>query len=343
MIANSFWREKRVLVTGASGLVGSWLVKELIDCGAIVSILARDMSPQAELMQSGAYECTDVVRGCLESYADIERAITESECAVIMHLGAQAIVQVAKRSPLPTFESNIRGTYNLLEAARVHADFVKAVIVASSDKAYGASEILPYIEGMPLAGREPYEVSKSCADLISQSYFHSYKMPVAVARCGNIYGGGDLNFNRLVPGTIKSLLQGEKPIIRSDGTFVRDYIYVKDVVCGYLMLAQKIYEGKSLGDAFNFSPQCAVSVLELVSILQKLLGAEHLMPIIQNSAAGEIHSQILDSTKARQCLDWQPLFSLEKGLAETIDWYKKVLSNSLSSVGKLAAMEQAVR
>ena len=200
---NSFWKDRKVLATGATGLVGSWLVKELNSLGAETTALIRDLSPQTELIRSGDYKSIHIVQGCLESYADIERAITESECSVIIHLGAQAIVSIGKRSPLLTFESNIRGTYNLLEAARIHKDFVKATIVASSDKAYGSSEILPYLEDMPLAGTEPYEVSKSCADLICQSYFKSYGLPVAIARCGNIYGGGDLNLNRIIPGTIK--------------------------------------------------------------------------------------------------------------------------------------------
>ncbi len=320
---NSFWREKRVLVTGATGLVGSWLVKELINLGAEVTVLVRDLSPQTELIRSNDYKHTHVVQGCLESYADIERAISESECSVIMHLGAQAIVGIAKRSPLLTFESNIRGTYNLLEASRVHKDFIKATIVASSDKAYGTSNLLPYLEDMPLAGTEPYEVSKSCTDLLCQSYFKSYGLPVAVARCGNIYGGGDLNFNRIIPGTIKSFLLDHSPAVRSDGTYIRDYIYVKDTVQAYLVLAQAVYDGKFYGEAFNFSPERAVTVLEIISILQKQMNCMHLKPVIENNATGEIHSQYLDSTKAQQNLGWQPAFSLEEGLMETISWYRQ--------------------
>ncbi len=322
---NSFWQERKVLVTGATGLVGSWLVKELISLGAEITVLIRDLSPQTELIRSGDYQHAHVVQGCLESYADIERAISESECSVVMHLGAQALVSIGKRSPLLTFESNIRGTYNLLEACRVHKSFVKATIIASSDKAYGMSKKLPYLEEMPLAGTEPYEVSKSCTDLISQSYSKSYGLPVAIARCGNIYGGGDLNFNRIIPGTIKSYFLGKAPVIRSDGTYIRDYIYVKDTVSAYLMLAEAVCGGKFHGEAFNFSPERAVSVIELVTILQKQMNCLSLKPIIENNAVGEIHSQYLDSAKASKKLNWQPAFRLEDGLLETIDWYRKFL------------------
>jgi CDP-glucose 4,6-dehydratase len=323
---NSFWCEQKVFVTGATGLLGSWLVKELIASGAEITILARDLSPKSELMQSGDYKHTNIIQGCLESYWDIERTISESECSIVIHLGAQALVSVGKRSPLLTFESNIRGTYNLLEAARAHSSFIKSIVVASSDKAYGATNDLPYLEDMKLAGSEPYEVSKSCTDLISQSYFKSYGLPVAIARCGNIYGGGDLNFNRIIPGTIKSFIQGKPPIIRSDGTFIRDYIYVKDTVNAYLTLAQAAYEKQFWGEAFNFSPERAVTVLELVAVLQEQMKSTHLKPIIENNATGEIHSQYLDSSKAHKDLGWKPIYSLEKGLMETITWYRNFFS-----------------
>jgi CDP-glucose 4,6-dehydratase len=325
---NSFWIEQKVLVTGATGLLGSWLVKELNNAGSEVSILVRDLSPQSALVQSGDYKRTHIIEGCLESYADVERAVSESESNIVIHLGAQTIVNIAKRSPLNTFESNIRGTYNLLEATRIHSNFVKAIVIASSDKAYGQSNQLPYREDMPLSGSEPYEVSKSCTDLISQSYFKSYNLPVAIARCGNIYGGGDLNFNRIIPGTIKSLLNGKSPIIRSDGTYVRDYIYVKDAVSAYLKLAQAVYEGHFHGEAFNFSPERAVTVLEIVATLQKKMNCPELKPVVENSAAGEIHSQYLDSSKARQKLSWQPTYALEHGLTETIAWYRHYFSSS---------------
>lgn len=317
-----------MLVTGATGLVGSWLTKELIANKAKVSILTRDLSPQSELVASGAYKQTQIIRGGLESYETIERAVSQSECEAIIHLAAQAIVSTAKRSPLLTFESNIRGTYHLLEAARVHKQYVKVVVFASSDKAYGASDKLPYFENMPLAGEQPYEVSKSCSDLICQSYFKSYGLPVAIARCGNIYGGGDLNFSRIIPGTIRALLLEQSPVIRSDGTFVRDYIYVKDTVQAYLTLAKAVYEGQSLGEAFNFSPELPVSVIELVSLIQDKMKAKHLKPIIENAARGEIHDQYLDSSKANKKLRWRTDYSLADGLNETIDWYRNFFAHT---------------
>lgn len=323
---NSFWQGKKVLVTGATGLVGSWLTKELLANKAKVTILTRDLSPQSELVISEAYKQTQIIRGGLESYETIERAVSQSECDTIIHLAAQAIVSTAKRSPLLTFESNIRGTYHILEAARVHRQYVKAVVFASSDKAYGSSDKLPYFEHMPLAGQQPYEVSKSCSDLICQSYFKSYDLPVAIARCGNIYGGGDLNFSRIIPGTIRALLLGERPLIRSDGTFVRDYIYVKDTAQAYLTLAKAVYDGQALGEAFNFSPEVPVSVIELVSLIQERMNAKHLKPIIENTARGEIHDQYLDSDKARKKLKWQTKYSLTEGLNETIDWYRDFLT-----------------
>jgi len=323
---NSFWQGKKVLVTGATGLVGSWLTKELLANGAKVTALTRDLSPHSEFVLTGLYKQTHIVRGGLESYETVERAISQSESSIIIHLAAQAIVSMAKRSPLLTFESNIRGTYHVLEAARIHADCVKAVVFASSDKAYGSAPTLPYREDMPLSGEQPYEVSKSCADLICQSYFKSYCLPVAVARCGNIYGGGDLNFSRIIPGTIRSLLLGQRPAIRSDGTFIRDYIYVKDAVKAYLALAESVYLGRCAGEAFNFSPEQPVSVVELVSLIQETMSNKHLKPIIENVAAGEIHSQYLDSGKAHKQLKWQSAFSLEEGLKETVAWYEEFLN-----------------
>ena len=221
------WTGRRVFVTGATGIVGSWLVKRLLELGAYVVALVRDWDPQTELVRSGDILRTNVVNGRLEDYDTLERAINEHEIDTVFHLGAQPIVTTALRNPLPTFEANIRGSYNLLEACRVHRSLVKRVVVASSDKAYGDAPSLPYTEDMPANGRHPYDVSKSCTDLLALSYAHTYDLPVTVARCGNIYGGGDLNWSRIVPGTIRSLWHGERPIIRSNGLFTRDYIYVR--------------------------------------------------------------------------------------------------------------------
>jgi CDP-glucose 4,6-dehydratase len=264
-----------------------------------------------------------VVNGRLEDFRTLERALLAYECDTVIHLGAQAIVSVASRSPLPTFETNIRGTWNLLEACRLHSDSVKRVVVASSDKAYGEQERLPYTEEMPLQGRHPYEVSKSCADLIAQSYHRTYGLPVAVARCGNVYGGGDLNWTRIVPGTIRSLYRGERPLIRSDGQYIRDYIYVKDVSRAYLSLAEQMDFPQIRGESFNFSTESRVTVLEMVDKIRQLMNCGHIEPIVLNEARGEIRNQYLSSGKAFRLLGWTPVHSLDEGLQETIDWYVK--------------------
>jgi CDP-glucose 4,6-dehydratase len=328
--SGGFWRERRVLVTGATGLVGSWLVKDLVDRGAIVVALVMDADPYSELYRSGYIQRVHVINGRLEDFGTVGRAVVAHECDTLIHLGAQAIVSVARRSPLATFEANVRGTWNVLEASRLHADLVQRVVVASSDKAYGEHPELPYTEEMPLQGRQPYEVSKSCADLIAQSYFHTYGLPVAVARCGNIYGGGDLNWTRVVPGTIRSLYRGESPLIRSDGRYIRDYIYVKDVCRAYLSLAEHMPSPEVCGQSFNFSPESQVMVLEIVDKIRQLMKCEHIQPTVLNQAKGEIRNQYLSSAKARQVLDWRPSCSLERGLAETIDWYARFFAEGLS-------------
>jgi CDP-glucose 4,6-dehydratase len=317
-----FWRDKRVLVTGATGIVGSWLIKELLDRRAFVVALVLDADPQSELFRSGDIHRVAVVNGRLEDLSDIERAINVYETETVIHLGAQTIVPVAHRNPLATFETNIRGTYHLLEACRRQNGQVKHVVVASSDKAYGEQAQLPYTEDMPLHGRHPYEVSKSCVEHLALAYHQSYGLPVAISRCGNVYGGGDLNWSRIVPGTIRSLLRGERPVLRSDGTFLRDYLYVKDAVRGYLRLAEAVNDPQIHGEVFNFGPGSPVSVLDLVSRIQKLLGREDLGPRILNSAAGEIRNQYLSSEKARCRLSWNCEYDLDAGLSETIDWYR---------------------
>lgn len=317
-----FWKDRRVLLTGATGLVGGWLAKELQQSGAHVIALIRDWDPQSEFIRSGDYQNASIVNGELETYRDVERAIVQHDATVVIHLAAQAIVHVAQRAPLQTFESNIRGTYNLLDACRVHASQIEAVVVASSDKAYGHSPVLPYTETMPLKGMQPYEVSKTCTDLLAQSYAVSYGLPLAIGRCGNIYGGGDLNWSRIIPDTIRSFLNNRPIQLRSDGTFIRDYIYVKDVSSAYMQMAEALANGRAAGEAFNFSPEKAVSVVDLVRAIQKTMKCEHLEPIILNTASGEIHSQYLDASKAKQMLGWTPQYSLEEGLRETIAWYK---------------------
>lgn len=319
------WSEHKVFVTGATGIVGSWLVKRLLERGAQVVTLVRDWDPQTELVRSGDILRTNVVNGRLEDYDTLERAINEHEVDTVFHLGAQPIVATALRNPLPTFEANVRGSYNLLEACRVHRSLVKRVVVASSDKAYGDGPSLPYTEDMPAAGRHPYDVSKSCTDLIALSYAHTYDLPVTVARCGNIYGGGDLNWSRIVPGTIRSLWNGERPVIRSNGLFTRDYIFVDDVVDGYIALAEQSEREGVRGEAFNFSPESQVSVLEITSAIQHVMKRPDLEPVILDQVQSEIKDQYLDSSKARQRLGWKAAYSLDRGLEATTAWYRTFL------------------
>jgi CDP-glucose 4,6-dehydratase len=316
------WQDRKVLVTGATGIIGSWLVKQLLAERADVVALVQDADPQSELYRSGAVEKIAVANGSLEDFWSLERVIGQREVDTVFHLGAQTIVGTAHRFPLPTFEANIRGTYHLLEACRVHAQFVKRVVIASSDKAYGEHAGQPYTEAMELRGRHPYDVSKSCADLIGQAYYHSYGLPVAIARCGNVYGGGDLNWSRIVPGTIRSLCRGQRPVVRSDGTYVRDYVYVKDVARAYVTLAEGLEDDRVRGAAFNFSDERPMTVLEMVGAIRRLMGAERLEPDIRNVAEGEIRTQGLSASKAREILSWKPIFDLDAGLRETIDWYR---------------------
>ncbi len=323
----AFWRDRPTLVTGATGLVGGWVVRRLREAGANVVCLIRDWVPDCELVRSRFIEQTTVVRGDLCDGALCERTLGEYEIDTVIHLAAQTIVGIANRNPVSTFETNIQGTWALLEACR-RSPKVKQIVVASSDKAYGSQEQLPYDEKMPLQGRHPYDVSKSCADLLAQCYAHTFGLNVSVTRCGNFYGGGDLNWNRIVPGTIRSILRSERPIVRSDGHFVRDYFYVEDGAAAYLMLAEKIAgDPKLKGEAFNFSNESQVSVLELVDKILKLMESK-LAPDVRNEASNEIRHQYLSAAKARRLLAWKPLFTLEQGLQATIAWYREYLRDA---------------
>lgn len=316
------WNGRKVLVTGATGLVGSWLCRRLLAEGAAVVALVRDWDPQSEFIRSGDILRCTVVSGRLEDYATLARALVENEVDTAFHLGAQAIVGTALASPLATFESNIRGSYNLLEACRIHR---ARVVVASSDKAYGESVVLPYTEDMPANGRHPYDVSKSCTDLLAQTYARTYGLDVAVARCGNIYGGADLNWSRIVPGTIRSALEGRGPILRSDGTYVRDYLYVEDVVDAYMVLAEHVGREGVRGEAFNFSPERPLTVLEITRAVLEAVGRPDLEPSILDSARAEIRDQYLDSRKALERLGWKAKYGLKEGLAATVAWYRAFL------------------
>jgi CDP-glucose 4,6-dehydratase len=318
-----FWEQRNVFVTGATGLLGSWVTAELLERGANIVCLVRDWVPDSEAVTAGTLSRCRLVRGELEDYALLLRALNEYEIDTVFHLGAQTIVGTASRSALSTFESNIRGTWTLLEAARQLAPRVQRVIVASSDKAYGAHPQLPYREDTPLMGRFPYDVSKSCADLIAQAYYHSFGLPVTITRCGNLYGGGDLNFNRLIPGTIQSALRDESPIIRSDGTFIRDYFFVGDAVDAYLQLAERLPSDGFTGEAFNFGTETPMSVLDVANRILKVMGKTQLPLTILGQASNEIPRQYLDCTKARTLMGWTPRHDFDTSLATTIEWYRR--------------------
>ena len=320
-----FWKNRNVFITGCTGLLGSHLTQFLVERQANVVGLVRDLVPKSNLMQTGIYDRINIVRGCAEDFFTVERALNEYEIDTVLHLAAQTIVGTANRNPLSTFESNIKGTWCVLEACR-RVPIVKKIVLASSDKAYGEQEELPYEETAPLKGSHPYDVSKSCADLLAYAYFNTYKLPVCVTRCGNFYGPGDLNFNRIVPGTIRTVLNNETPTIRSDGTFIRDYFYVKDAALAYMHLTEKMEDPKIHGEAFNFSNELQITVLELTNKILKIMGRTDLKPIILNQAEHEIKHQYLSAGKAREMLGWKPRYDLDDALKETIEWYKEFFS-----------------
>jgi len=327
-ISNSPWLCSRVLVTGATGIVGSRLVHRLLDLGAHVVCFVRDHDPSSALWLSGDWERVAIASGRLEVFEHVKTAAIEHEIDAIFHLGAQAIVGVGHRDPMGTFESNIRGTYHVLETCRLYGDRIKRIVIASSDKAYGDCDTLPYTEETPLAARNPYDVSKSCADLIAQSYASTYGLPIAIARCGNIFGPGDLNWSRLVPGTVRSLLDGQRPVIRSDGTLVRDYLFVDDAVNGYLALAEWVAhpsKRKNVNPAFNFSSNEPLSVLEMTRMIQTACGRADLDPLVLNNAHGEIAAQHLDSSRAQRELGWSTKIDLPSALRITVQWYEQYL------------------
>lgn len=318
----NFWQDRPTLVTGATGLLGSWLTRRLIEAGADVVCLVRDWIPESELVVSERIGEVKLVRGDVTDGELLERVLGEFEIDTVFHLAAQTIVSIANRNPVSTFETNVRGTWLLLEACR-RSPRVRQIVVASSDKAYGTSDVLPYTEETPLAGEHPYDVSKSCADLIAQSYAKTYDLPVAVTRCGNFYGGGDLNWNRIVPGTIRSLQRGTAPVIRSDGSYVRDYIHVDDGAYAYMLLAERMASNAELcGQAFNFSTHERFTVLELVERIAERMGSS-LTPTVLNEARSEIVEQSLNAERARRVLGWQPQLTLDQGLERTIAWYQR--------------------
>jgi CDP-glucose 4,6-dehydratase len=340
---SDFWRGRRVLVTGCMGFLGSWLTAALVKRTADVVGLVhqiRHPPPPSQLDIDGTTGRLHAVYGDLCDQSLICHTLETHEIDTIFHLAGQTIVGEANKAPLRTFETNIRGTWLLLEAARLTSG-IRCVIVASSEKAYGDRDgerdsdrdgdrdgdraPLPFDEDHALRGRHPYDVSKSCADLIAQCYAHSYGLPVAITRCSNLFGGGDLNWNRLLPGTIRSVLRGEAPVIRSDGTFRRDYLYAADAVRAYLMLAEQIDNPAVCGQPFNFGLGQPASALEVVETIIRISDHTHLHPIILNEVQNEIQDEFLSPLKAQQTLGWRPRYTLTSGLAETMEWYRAYL------------------
>lgn len=323
--AGTFWRDRPVLVTGATGLLGGWLVRSLVAEGADVVALVRDWVPRNNLLSSDLVARVTMVRGDVRDQDLLERVMGEYEIDTVFHLAAQTIVGVANRNPVSTLDTNIRGTWALLEAAR-RSPLVRSIVTASSDKAYGDHDKLPYDESAALKGEHPYDASKSCADLIARMYAVTFDVPVAITRCGNFYGGGDLNWNRLVPGTIRSALKGQKPVIRSDGSLIRDYFYVEDGASAYMCLAQALHEREDLrGEAFNFSNELQIDVLALTKKILARMGTKIGIDV-RNEAKHEIQHQWLSAAKARKVLGWKPAFTLDEGLDRTIAWYREFLA-----------------
>jgi len=320
---SSFWNGRTTFVTGATGFVGANLAAELVAQGANVVSLQRDEVQPNSLDLLRLRDKLTVINGSVDDLLLMSRILNEYEVDAVFHLAAQALVGAANRSPVSTFESNIRGTYILLEACR-NSSTVKRVVVASSDKAYGSHTDLPYTEDFKLNAVFPYDVSKACTDLISQSFAHTFDLPVAVTRSANIYGPADANLSRIIPGTILSVLKGERPIIRSDGTPVRDFIFTDDIVAGYLLLAENIDRAK--GEAFNFGSGEPLSMLDLVNSIVTLMGKENdLTPdiLLKTKIENEIDAQYLDSAKVNERFGWTPQVDIKDGLKRTIDWYDK--------------------
>lgn len=340
-MSSTFWRDRPVFVTGATGLLGSWLVPELVHRGATVVVLLRDGAPRSRLVSDGWLSRVVTVHGALEDGALARRTLAEYSIDTVFHLGAQTLVGVAKVDPVSTLEANVRGTWLLLEAARQTG--VRQFLMASSDKAYGDSDRLPYREDHALQGRFPYDVSKSCADLIATMYARTYGLGAAIVRCGNLFGGGDLNFSRLIPGVIQATLRGEKFMIRSDGKFVRDFLYVEDAAEAYVLLAEKLAGERTLaGEAFNFGLEMRPTMLDLTHKVLQMMGRADLEPVVQNIASAEIREQYLDAGKARERLGWAPRHGMDAGLRRTIDWYREYMASEIAPSSKATARARAV-
>jgi len=327
---DSFWNLKNVLVTGGSGFLGSYIIEKLIAKNANVIAIIRDQIPNSRLFYENLNKNITIVQGDITDYRLIERTLNEYEIEIVFHLAAQTIVQIANRAPISTFDSNIKGSWNIFEASR-NINTIERIIVASSDKAYGPKEKLPYYESDPLNAKHPYDLSKAVTDMLAQSYYSTYKLPIGITRCGNLYGGGDLNFNRIVPQTIRSIIYNQNPEIRSDGTFLRDYFFVEDAADSYIVFAENLLEKKLEGQAFNFGTGEPVSVLDLVDKIIRISKKDSLKPIIRNTAKDEIKNQYLDCNKAYKVFKWKPKYSIETGLKKSYEWYKMWFNKKLKT------------
>ncbi len=319
----NFWKDKKVFITGADGFIGGWIAKTLIEKEANVTVVIRDTKREDSLDLHNIRKKVNIVKGDIVDYPLMQRIMNEYSIQYVFHLAAQPLVEIATRSPLSTFESNIKGTWNILESARL-TKTVEGVIVASSDKAYGNQEKLPYSEDQPLQGIYPYDASKVCTDVLTRSYFISFGLPVIVTRNANTYGGGDLNFGRMIPGAIISSLQGKEMNIRSDGTPERDFIYIIDVVNSYLSLAENIKNKNVVGNAFNTGSGNPIQVIDLFKLVTKLTGNK-IEPKVLGEATNEIDKQYLSTEKIKKTIGWKAKYTLEEGLKETIEWYRNYL------------------
>ena len=325
-ITATFWQDRLALVTGATGHIGGWLVKQLLTHGAEVVCLVRDWEPQSQLVRTGLIKQVRVIQGDLCDLDLLKRGFGEYKIDTVFHLAAQSIVSIANREPVTTFDTNIRGTWSLLEACRSSQN-VKQVVMASTDKVYGESDQLPYEEDMPMLAVYPHDVSKACAEMIARSYAGTYGLNIGITRLPNVYGGGDLSWTRIIPGTIRSIIKGEQPVINSNGRFIRDYLYIEDAVSAHLLLAEELAEKPDLrGQAFNISNETHLTVLELVEHILKLMGSA-LQPVLRDQAKNEIPNQYLSAHKAREILGWKPMVSMDEGLKLTIAWYKSFLAD----------------
>lgn len=316
-----FWLDRSVLITGVNGFIGSWLADRLADLNARVVGISR--SGTSSWDHDGQIE---IVRGTIDDADFLYRTIRDHKIDAVFHLAAQPLVTAAEEGPVETFDTNIRGTWNLLEACRRNQRSVSRIVVASSEQTYGKAVVESLDESSPLGATSPYAVSKICADLIARSYFATFQLPVCIARYGNVYGGRDLNFDRIIPGTIRSLHAEQQPVIRSDGKAVRDYLAVHDLVDGYLRLAEKMSDSSILGEIFNFNSQQRLSVLEITQLIVQLMNRADLQPVVMGFSRGETLDRVISSRKATSTLGWEPRISLEEGLLEAINWYNRHLA-----------------